>query len=233
MRAGEGLSRCRHAGPGTYDETARRVGHAELAVAELLMKEGHHVKSLPEGRGPGRSADFLACGVLVEAKSFMPLAERSGRSPSAQAVANKMLDARGQGAVAVIWAVGSGLPEPVARSGYLMFCERARLSGLGRLRSVRVVGEGFDVTFDPVVDLRAGWQVRGHVGLGAGEERSPRQPQKPATPAKRGPEGAGLASAQPTPGRPAQRPTKPLPAPGRPVLRPPKPGPAPPKAPKL
>jgi hypothetical protein len=151
--------RCHHSGPGSFDETARRVGHAELAVAELLAKEGHHVRSLPEGRGPGRTADFLACGTLVEAKSFVTVAEREGRLPSAESVANKMLNARGQGAVAVIWAVGSGLSEAVARSGYLMFCQRAMSEGLGRLRSVRVVGEGFDVRFEPVADLRAGWQA--------------------------------------------------------------------------
>ena|GEM_PF-2121094 len=158
--SGEAVWYCRHSGPGTFEETARRVSHAELAVAQLLAREGHHVKSLPEARGPGRTADFTACGVLVETKSFRALSERGGRPPSPEQVANKMLDARAQGTVFVAWAGESGLSEQAARSGYVMFCQQAMSEGLGRLRAVRVVGEGFDLRFDPVADLRASWQAR-------------------------------------------------------------------------
>jgi hypothetical protein len=157
-RLGGGPWRCHHTGPGTYDETARRVDHAEYAVAQLLVQEGHHVRSLPERRGQGRTPDFLACGVTVEVKAFLSLEDRRGRLPDAGKVANKMIDARDQGAVTFIWGGGSGLSEVTARSGYLLFCQNSLEKGLGRTRSIRVLGEGFDTRFDPIADLRAAWQ---------------------------------------------------------------------------
>jgi hypothetical protein len=128
-------------------------------VAQLLVREGHHVRSLPESRGAGKTPDFVACGVLVEAKSFESLAERRGRPPSAEGVANKLVKASEQGAVGIIWAGASGLSQATARAGYLLYCRHAAVHGLGRLESARVVGEGFDVSFDPVADLRAVWQA--------------------------------------------------------------------------
>lgn len=151
--------RCQHSGPGTYDESARRVSHSEYAVAQLLVQEGHHVRSVPESRGAGKTPDFVACGALVEAKSFESLAERRGRPPSAEGVANKLMQASEQGAVGIIWAGASGLSQATARAGYLLYCRHAVVHGLGKLESARVVGEGFDVSFDPVADVRAVWQA--------------------------------------------------------------------------
>lgn len=152
---GPAVWHCRHtSGPGSYDETLRRASHEELAVARLLTASGHEVRTVPEGRG-GRSPDLMACGVTVEVKSFRSLAERGGRAPSATAVANKLLDARSQGAVAVLWGPTSGLDEATARAGFDLLCQRTLARGPGRLRQARMVGANFDTTFALVPALRA------------------------------------------------------------------------------
>ena len=166
---------CRHRpgeGTGSYEESARRASHEELAVARLLVGEGHHVRTVPEGRG-GRSPDLLACGVSVEVKSFQALAARDGRPPGPQAVANKLLDARGQGAVAILWAGRSGLTEAVARDGFARFCQEAAVKGLGRSRAVRIVGDGFDLSLSPLLELASGLG-RGSPVPRAGPRATPR-----------------------------------------------------------
>jgi hypothetical protein len=146
---------CHHTGAaGSFDETARRASHEELGVAKVLVAEGHKVRTLLERKG-ARTPDLVACGTSVEVKSFQSLQQRDGRPPRPEHVANKMLDARGQGAMAVIWAGTSGLTQATAQAGYGLFCERAREKGLGRVRAVRVIGEGFDMSFKPSVDLSA------------------------------------------------------------------------------
>lgn len=145
---------CRHQGrPGTYDESVRRASHEELAVAHALVAEGHHVRTVAERTG-ARSPDLFACGVAVEVKSFLSLDDRQGRAPSAKSVANKLLDARGQGDVAVVWGRGSGLTEATARAGYRFFCEKALEGGLGRLKAARIIGNGFDISFRPQAEIR-------------------------------------------------------------------------------
>lgn len=135
---------CRHGGrPGGLDESARRLSHEELAVARALVAEGHQVRSVAEQRA-ARTADLLACGTTVEVKSFLPGGGRR-KPPSPQSVANKLLDARGQGSVAVLWAVGSGLTQARARQGFAMFAARVAEEGAGRLRAARVIGDGFDI----------------------------------------------------------------------------------------
>lgn len=151
--AGPALS-CRHGGrTGSFDETARRARHEELAVANVLVAEGHAVRSVPERRG-ARTPDLLACGTSVEVKSFQSLRERAGRPPTPKGVANKILDARGQAAVAVIWAGDSGLSQATARAGYQLSLQRALQEGPGRLRDVRVIGEGFQISFSLASDVR-------------------------------------------------------------------------------
>ena len=144
---------CHHTGGvGSFDETARRASHEELGVANVLVAEGHRVRTLLERKG-ARTPDLVACGTSVEVKAFQSLQQRGGRPPRPEHVANKMLDARGQGAVAVIWAGTSGLTQATAQAGYGLFCERAREKGLGRVRAVRVIGEGYDMLFKPSADL--------------------------------------------------------------------------------
>jgi len=96
----------------------------------------------------------MACGVGVEVKSFQSLALRGGRPPTAKGVANKLLDARGQGALAVIWGPTSGLAEATARSGFNLFCQKASATGLGRLRDARIVGPDFDFSLSAVAAVR-------------------------------------------------------------------------------
>jgi hypothetical protein len=165
---------CRHpGGAGTFDETARRASHQELAVAKTLVSEGHAVRTVAERKG-ARTPDLDACGASVEVKSFQSLPDRDGRPPRAESVANKLLDARGQGSIAVILATGSGLSATTARAGYDMFRDRAVAEGLGKVRAVRVMGDGFDVSFRAAVDVRlAGRSVESGPRPGGAHPRSP------------------------------------------------------------
>ena len=47
-----------HSGRGGLDESARRLGHEELAVATTLADEGHDVVSLRDGFGRGPIVDL-------------------------------------------------------------------------------------------------------------------------------------------------------------------------------
>jgi hypothetical protein len=160
---------CRHTGAGTFDETARRASHQELAVARVLVSEGHDVRTVAERWG-ARTPDLVACGTSVEVKAFHGLADRNGRPPTTNAVANKLLDARGQGTVAVILATGSGLSAATAEAGYGRFRNLAAAQGLGKVRAVRILGDGFDVSFRARADLRLG---RRSPGLAAGPSSQP------------------------------------------------------------
>jgi hypothetical protein len=139
----------------------------------MLVAEGHNVRTLLERKG-ARTPDLVACGTSVEVKAFQSLQQRDGRPPRPEHVANKMLDARGQGAVAVIWAGTSGLTQATAQAGYGLFCERAREKGLGRIRAVRVIGEGFDMSFKPSVDLSMARRAAATVRQSADAASGPR-----------------------------------------------------------
>jgi hypothetical protein len=130
------------AGNGLLDERARRLSHEEYSVARLLAGEGHSVSSLPESRQGRRMADLSACGSAVEVKSFLSLDERR-RPPSAQSVHNKLLDATGQGSHLVLVGHGSGLRPETVRQGLARYAADPRVAS--PLRSVRVLGDGFDL----------------------------------------------------------------------------------------
>jgi hypothetical protein len=144
---------------GTFDEAERRASHDELAVAQVLVAEGHQVHTVAERKG-ARTPDLMACGTSVEVKAFQSLEQRGGRPPSARSVANKILDARGQGAIAVVRGGDSGLTRATAQAGYAVFCERALEKGLGQLRAVRVLGKDFDISLAAVADVRLARQAR-------------------------------------------------------------------------
>jgi len=130
--------------PGVVDERARRLSHEEMAVATRLASEGHHVRSLSEGRPRSPVADLEACGVPVEVKSWLSLAERDGRAPTSRSVVNKLLDAGRQAPVAVLNGYGTGLTAGVARSGMALYAARP---DAGSLTTVRVLGDGFDLAW--------------------------------------------------------------------------------------
>lgn len=120
---------------------------------------GHQVRTVAERTG-ARTADLTACYTSVEVKGFQTLEQRGGRPPGARSVANKILDARGQGAVVVLRAGDSGLTKQTAQAGYALFCERAAQTGLGRLRAVRVLAKDFDLSLGAVADVRQIRQAR-------------------------------------------------------------------------
>ena len=171
---------CRHHGvAGTFDEAERRASHDELAVARVLVAEGHQVRTVAERTG-ARTPDLMACGTAVEVKGYHSLAQRGGRPPTARSVANKLLDARGQGAVAVVRGGESGLTRATAQAGYAMFTERALEKGLGRVRAVRVLGKDFDISRAAAADVRQSRQARQGV-------RPANQPHRSFPPGPSGP----------------------------------------------
>ena len=127
---------------GRIDESARRLSHEELAVAAKLAADGHRVRSLPDGRGRGRTADLEACGRPVEVKSWRALEDRQGQPPTARSVLNKLIDGRRQADTVVLNGRGSGLTAATARGGVALYA--ARPDG-GQLSAIRVIGDGFDL----------------------------------------------------------------------------------------
>ncbi len=132
-----------HAGlGGLLDETARRLSHQELAVAEQLASEGHHVRSLAPRPGQGRTPDLLVCAAPVEVKSWLSQEERGGIAPGAQSVANKLIQAEGQAATVVLNGRGTGLSASAAEAGIRWY---EGLRHRANIATVRVLGDGFDL----------------------------------------------------------------------------------------
>ena len=134
--------RCDHeGGPGALDESARRLSHSELAVARVLVGEGHEVRSVPELPGRSKTADLEVCGVPVEVKAILQRSEREQR-PRARTVYNKLHRGTQQADNVVLWSNGSGLRMADARAGVDLFRLRR---GAEADWSVRVLGDGFDL----------------------------------------------------------------------------------------
>ena len=80
--------------------------------------------------------------------------------------------------MAFLWATGSGLTPAAARAGYGMFCERASQEGAGKVRGVRIKGDGFDVSFGVEAGVRAARRLSGpsaprdRAGLPSAEPRA-------------------------------------------------------------
>jgi hypothetical protein len=129
---------------GHLDESARRLSHAEFAVAGKLAAEGHQVYALADRPGRGRTADLLVCGTPVEVKSWLSVEHRGGNAPGARSVVNKLLQAEGQAATVVLEGRGSGLSPAAARAGVAMY---AGLPHRGNVAAVRVLGDGFDLAW--------------------------------------------------------------------------------------
>lgn len=132
---------------GALDESARRLSHEELHVAERLAAEGHAVRSLPEGRHRGRTADLEVCGVPVEVKSWLSLADREGSPPGWRSVVNKLIGAEGQSRVVVLSATGSGLSASDAAMGIARYAAERPSSCI---HTIRAIGDGFDLSWGRV-----------------------------------------------------------------------------------
>ena len=133
-----------HEVEGSLDETARRLSHPEHQVAQQLAAEGHQVQAMGETPGVGRRADLLVCGRAVEVKSWVPLGTGRARPPTARSVVNKLLQAEGQADVVVLNAQRSGLSPVAAKAGMANYAAR---SGPAGVATVRVMGDGYDLTW--------------------------------------------------------------------------------------
>ncbi len=122
---------------GTFDETVRRVSWAELAVARLLVEDGHAVRALHERRGHGPTADFEVCGIRTEVKTLDPGA-------TARTLANALRRGREQGEALIVNAAGSGLSRAQVEWGVSRF---AVGGDLGRLGQVCVLGKSFALSY--------------------------------------------------------------------------------------
>jgi hypothetical protein len=132
-------------GAGRLDERERRLSHEEHAAARRLTAEGHDVRSNAERRGSGPVADLTVCGLPVEVKTLVAQAERpGGRAANARSVHNRLCDAIYQAPLTIVQAEGSGLTAADAVAGVRSFARRGRV---GEVRAVRVVGDGFDLSW--------------------------------------------------------------------------------------
>lgn len=120
---------------GRLDESARRLSHEELAVARMLVREGHDVRSV--ATGPVSSPDLTVCRRETEIKTPQLGATRA-------TVNNELRRARNQGTDVIIDARRSGLQRSAAQQGVADFAAR---SDRGRVESVRVLGAGFDLSY--------------------------------------------------------------------------------------
>jgi hypothetical protein len=98
-------------------------------------------------------ADLDACGVAVEVKSWLSLAEREGRAPSPRSILNKLVDAGRQASTVVLNGYGTGLTAGAARRGMALYSARP---AAGPLTSVRVLGDGFDLAWSRRPELNVG-----------------------------------------------------------------------------
>jgi hypothetical protein len=116
----------------------RTLSAEETAIANQLVAEGHTVEALAESTV--RTADFLVDGVRTELKSISNI---TSGDPSG-ALGRRILDGAGQ-APHIIADVRQQagmtleLAQRAARRAY--GADRA-----GRIQSVRLIGQGFDVT---------------------------------------------------------------------------------------
>jgi hypothetical protein len=153
--------------PGRLDETARRLDHPELAVAERLVDEGHDVVTVAERGRRGPVPDFMVCGQPVEVKRLLTMDERGdGYRATAATVHNRLVSARAQAATVLIDTSGSGCKVADAVAGLRSF---AATGDTGKVAAVRIVGDGFDLSW-----LATPARERGRR---AGEERTAPSPE--------------------------------------------------------
>jgi hypothetical protein len=143
---------------GSFDESARRVSWPELEIGRLLAAEGHHVRAIPDGRGRGKIADFDVCGVATEVKTLGPGATSS-------TLANALRRGRDQGEIVIVNVSAGGLARHWADRGVREFASERRL---GKISGVRVIGAGFELSYDRA-DLIRAFQPR---------QVHPRQPEQ-------------------------------------------------------
>ena len=155
---------------GRLDESRWRLSHEELAVARLLVSEGHDVRSRPQRSRLGRTGDFDVCGRETEVKTLGPNA--TGKS-----VTNALMRAQGQGVDVIVDASTTRLHRLGVDRGVAEFARRqdtgidARPSAR-EIERIRVIGRGFDRSYRLGETLEVGQRAAHRspqgVGLGLG-----------------------------------------------------------------
>lgn len=148
--AGGGTSTAESAG--TSDATGAEAGTVsagrtlsaeEAAVAAQLVAEGHTVEALAESSV--RTADFLVDGKRTELKSISNI---TSQDPSG-ALARRILDGAGQAPnIIADLRRQAGMTEELAQRAIRRAYGADRA---GRIQSVRLIGQGFDVTVPRVL----------------------------------------------------------------------------------
>jgi len=124
---------------GTVDESAKPFSPKEKAIADTLAGEGKDVQAVPESKAPGvRSPDALVDGKPTEFKSLDP----GATSATIKNQVSQSIKGGGQARDIIIDARGSGLDATEAARGL------GRVGGIagGKLDSVRIIGDGYDVS---------------------------------------------------------------------------------------
>lgn len=120
---------------GSIDQSASTFQPGELKIAELLQSEGKTVKAVPESTVDGQKMyDALVDGVPTEFKSLEP----GSNNAALKGALNK---AKKQASDAIVDCRGSGLTESEAQRGLARFLG----ANPGRMNSIRIVGEGFEI----------------------------------------------------------------------------------------
>jgi hypothetical protein len=114
-------------------------------MGRLLASEGHQVRAVPDGRGRGRIPDFDVCGVATEVKTLRPGATSS-------TIANALRRGRDQGEIVIVNASASGLARHRADRGVREFAAEQKL---GKISGVRVIGAGFELSYNRADLIRA------------------------------------------------------------------------------
>jgi RHS repeat-associated protein len=121
---------------GFIDESEATFTDKERSIAQYLAKEGKGVKAVP--RGEVKTPDALVNGVRTEFKSLDPGSD----STTITRAIRDSLSRGGQARDIIYDSRGSGLTQSKANRAF------ARVSGIaeGRLDSLRIIGDDFDLT---------------------------------------------------------------------------------------
>lgn len=128
-----------NAKPGKIDESDAKFSGPERRIAEKLKQEGSDVKAVPRS-DTARSPDGIVNGKRTEFKSMEPEPGTTATSATVKNQISASVKRGGQARDMILDARGSGLTEAEARRGL------ARAVPRGKLDSVRIIGDGFDVT---------------------------------------------------------------------------------------
>jgi len=123
---------------GRIDESARRFSPEERAIAEILASEGKVVYAQAETKLK-RTGDAIVDDIVVEFKS---LAKMEADSETVRNTINNSIRRGGQARHIIIDVRDAGLTEVDAIRGLA----RTKNITRGMIDSIRIIGDGFDVT---------------------------------------------------------------------------------------